>query len=172
MTIPVSALVVLVGVAGSGKSTFAQAHFQRTEILSSDFFRAMVSDDEGDQEASADAFELLHSALEKRLRRGKLAVVDATNLRPEYRARLLDRARRFARPAIALVTETPLALSIERAAGRLGRSVPAAVVEQQAAELFPQSDEALLREGFAAVYRFHPADPVEIRRIESPLHRR
>jgi hypothetical protein len=85
---------------------------------------------------------------------------------------LLDRGRRFARPAIALVIETPLAVSIERAGGRIGRSVPAAVVEQQAAELAPQTDEALLREGFVAVYRFNSADAVEIRRIESASPRR
>lgn len=167
VTIPASALVVLIGVAGSGKSTFAKAHFHNTQILSSDFFRALVSDDEGDQEASADAFELLHSALEKRLCRGKLSVVDATNIRPEHRARLLDRARRFGRPAVALVLETPLAISVERATSRIDRSVPPAVVHQQSADLVPQSDEGLLREGFAAVYRFDPAGPPEIRRMPS-----
>ncbi|TMB52315.1 MAG: hypothetical protein E6J50_02435 [Chloroflexi bacterium] len=80
IALPSDAMVVLVGIAGSGKSTFARAHFAPTEILSSDAFRAVVADDEADQSASGDAFALLHAALALRLRRARLAVVDATNV--------------------------------------------------------------------------------------------
>src|ERR1700756_2480090 len=77
--IPQLALVALVGASGSGKSTFARQHFLSTEILSSDFFRGLVSDDENDQSATPDAFDALYYLLEKRLARGKLAVAIVVN---------------------------------------------------------------------------------------------
>ncbi|HWG22544.1 AAA family ATPase [Actinospica sp.] len=62
--------MVLVGTTGSGKSTFAARHFKPTQILSSDYRRGLVSGDENDQSASADAFDLLHHIAGVRLRRG------------------------------------------------------------------------------------------------------
>ncbi len=161
--IPSSALVVLVGAAGAGKSTFARQHFLATEILSSDFFRGMISDDEGDQEATVDAFELLHSVLEKRLRRGKLCVVDATNVRAVHRQRLIEWARRFERPAVAIVFETPSHVCVERAASRTTRVVRAEVILQQLAEL--KSEFGGLSDGFSQVYCLKNGECVEIRRI-------
>jgi predicted kinase len=162
--LPESALVVLVGVAGSGKSTFANEKFRATEILSSDHFRAMVSDEEGDQEATDDAFALLHLVLEKRLRRGRVCLVDATNLRPDHRAKLMNVARLCKRPALAIVFDTPLEECLARAGGRLGRVVSAGVIHDQAGVLRAQTDEALLGEGFRKVYRLRPADRIEIKR--------
>lgn len=83
ITIPELSLVVLVGASGSGKSTFARKHFKPTEILSSDFYRGIVADDENDQSATQDAFDVLHYVLRKRLTAGRLTVVDATNVRSE-----------------------------------------------------------------------------------------
>ena len=60
--------MVLVGVSGSGKSTFARRHFAPTEVLSSDAFRGLVGDDENDQSATAAAFDALHYIAGKRLR--------------------------------------------------------------------------------------------------------
>src|SRR5690606_8646171 len=91
--IPQLALVALVGVSGSGKSTFAARHFRPTQVLSSDTFRAMVADDENDQSATADAFDLLYQVAAARLRRGRLTVVDATNVQPHARAALLKVAK-------------------------------------------------------------------------------
>ncbi|HXJ56023.1 MAG TPA: AAA family ATPase, partial [Verrucomicrobiae bacterium] len=67
LTIPELSFVVLIGVSGSGKSTFARKHFKPTEILSSDYCRGLVSDDENSQAATKDAFELLHFIARKRL---------------------------------------------------------------------------------------------------------
>ena len=57
---PELALVVLVGTSGSGKSTFARRHFRPTEVISSDYCRGLVADDENDQSATSAAFEVLH----------------------------------------------------------------------------------------------------------------
>ena len=73
-------LVLLVGPAGCGKSTFARRHFRPTEVVSSDFFRGLVCDDENNQAASRDAFELLHEVVARRLAWRRFTVVDATNL--------------------------------------------------------------------------------------------
>ena len=105
--IPEMALVALIGASGSGKSTFGRRHFQPTEVLSSDFFRGLVSDDENDQAATKDAFDALYYMLDKRLARGRLTVVDATNVRPDDRKRLIEHARQYHCFAVAIVVDTP-----------------------------------------------------------------
>ncbi len=110
IVLPEQCLVLLVGPSGSGKSTFAQEHFKPTEILSSDFFRGLVSDNEANQAASKDAFEVLHLVTEKRLARGRLTVIDATNLLGQARKPLLDLAYKYYVQTIALVFQLPEAL--------------------------------------------------------------
>src|SRR3954467_10393019 len=107
LTIPELALVTLVGVSGSGKSTFARRHFKATEILSSDFCRGLVSDDENAQAATKDAFEVLHFVARKRLAAGRLTVVDATNVQPEARKPLVALAREFHVLPVAIVLNLP-----------------------------------------------------------------
>ena len=80
---------------GSGKSSFARKHFLSTEVISSDFCRALVADNENDQSATGDAFDLLHRIVRKRLARGRLTLVDATNVQPEARKSLIALARSF-----------------------------------------------------------------------------
>src|SRR5436305_13719089 len=106
LDIPELAVVALIGASGSGKSTLARKLFLPTEVLSSDFFRGLVSDDENDQSATPDAFDALYYLLEKRLARGKLAVVDATNVRPDDRRRLVETARKYHCFAVAIVVNT------------------------------------------------------------------
>jgi protein phosphatase len=131
IVVPGLALVLLIGPSGSGKSTFARRHFRLTEVLSSDFFRALVSDDEADQTASRDAFEVLHLVVEKRLWRGRLTVVDATNTTAEARSRLLELAQRYHVPAVAIVFDLPLEAYLERDAQRPGRRVGQEVIVRQ-----------------------------------------
>jgi len=127
--------VLLIGAAGSGKSTFARKHFAGTEVVSSDALRAAVSDDEGDQSASADAFELLRLVTAKRLRRGKLTVIDATNVRKKARRSLLALAAQNSSPATAIVFNLPVEVCLERNQSRPGRRVSPEVVENQVADL-------------------------------------
>jgi predicted kinase len=151
LELPGGALVVLVGAAGSGKSTFAARHFRATEIVSSDECRALVADDSADQSANEDAFDVLHVIVAKRLARRRLTVVDATNVRPEARGTLLQIARRYGAPAVAVVLDVPAAVCRERLAGRPEREVSARVVATQAREL-RRSLDRLEGEGFARVH--------------------
>ena len=103
LTIPELALVVLIGPSGSGKSTFGRKHFKPTEVLSSDYCRGLVSDDENNQAATTAAFEVLHFIGAKRLAAGKLTVVDATNVQPEARKPLVALAREYHCLPVAIV---------------------------------------------------------------------
>jgi protein phosphatase len=107
LTIPELALVVLIGPSGAGKSTFARRHFKPTEILSSDFCRGLVRDDENDQSATEDAFAVLHFVAGKRLAAGRLTVVDATNVQPESRQPLVTLARQYHCLPVAIVFDLP-----------------------------------------------------------------
>src|SRR5882757_2038038 len=114
-------LVVLVGASGSGKSTFARTHFAPTQVLSSDFFRGLVSDDENDQSASGEAFDALHYVAAKRLKAGLVTVVDATNVQRASRASLLKLAREHDVMPTAIVLDLPLRVCQARNSGRPDR---------------------------------------------------
>jgi protein phosphatase len=151
LTIPELALVALVGASGAGKSTFARAHFRPTEVLSSDHCRALVSDDENSLDATTDAFAVLHFIAGKRLARGKLVVVDATNVQPEARKPLVALAREHHCIPVAIVLDMPERLCHERNAARPDRSFGPHVVRNHVQQL-RRSLKALGREGFRHVY--------------------
>ncbi len=127
--IPVDALVILVGPAASGKSTWAARHSRPSEVLSSDAFREMVAGDASDQSASSDAFRLLHAAAGARLKRGLLTVIDATNLQRSARRPLLALAHRYGRPTVAVVFDPPIEVLLQRNSGR-ARTVPEDVLRR------------------------------------------
>ena len=151
LTIPDFSLVVLVGATGSGKSTFAAKHFLPTEIISSDRCRALVADDETDQSATPDAFELVHTIAAKRLARRRLAVIDATSVRPEDRKQLIDLARRYHALPTALVFDLPEKLCLARNQSRADRKIPDRVVHDHV-RLLRNSLRSLEREGFRGVH--------------------
>ncbi len=132
--LPDDAVVLLIGPAGSGKSTWARARFSQTQVVSSDALREMVSDDAADQDATRDAFAILHAIARARVRRGLLTVIDATNLLASSRRPLLELARRHARPTVAVVFEVPLPELLRRNARR-ERVVPEATVRRHHAQL-------------------------------------
>jgi protein phosphatase len=158
-------LVVLVGAAGSGKSTFAARHFAVDEILSSDRFRAMVSGDEADQAATHAAFARLHRELVRRLGSGRLTVIDATNVEASSRRALLARATAANVPATAIVLDLPAATILAQNAARRPRVVDEAIVRRHLDRLrlaLDGPDPPLLREGFAAVLVLR--DPTDVDR--------
>ena len=152
VTIPELALVVLIGPSGSGKSSFARKHFKPTEVLSSDYCRGLVSDDENDQAATTDAFEVLHFVARKRLAAGKLAVVDATNVQPEARKPLVQLARDFHCLPVAIVFNLPEHLCHERNRGRTDRDFGPHVIRQQTQQL-RRGLRGLEREGYTRTGR-------------------
>lgn len=156
--------MLLVGVSGSGKSTFARAHFRPTEVLSSDAFRGLVGDDEGDQSATADAFEVLHLVAAKRLSRGRLTVIDATNVQRAPRASLLALAKEHHALAVAVVLDLPKAVCRERNARRPDRAFGPGVLARQTRDL-EGSLKGLRREGFHAVYVLGSPEEVEAARV-------
>ncbi|WP_329054154.1 polynucleotide kinase-phosphatase [Streptomyces violaceus] len=154
-------LVVLVGASGSGKSTFARRHFKPTEIISSDFCRGLVSDDENDQSATKDAFDVLHYIAGKRLAAGRRTVVDATSVQPDARRRLIDLARQYDVLPIAIVLDVPEEVCAERNAGRTDRAdMPRRVIHRHTREL-RRSLRHLEREGFRKVHVLRGAAEVE-----------
>lgn len=163
--VPESSIVALVGPSGSGKSTFARRHFAPTEVLSSDHCRALVSDDEGDQAATSDAFEVLYFVARKRVARGRLTVVDATNVEPPARQRLVALAREFGRPLVAIVLDLPQSLCRERNESRSARRVEPGVLGEQALSL-RRSLPHLGAEGFSRVYVLSSPEEVAAAQVQ------
>ncbi len=163
ITIPELSLVVLIGPSGSGKSTFAREHFKPTEVISSDFCRGLVSDDENDQSATKDAFEVLHFIASKRLAAGKLTVIDATNVQIEARKPLLALAREYHCMVVAIVFNLPEQVCQERNRHRQDRDFGQHVIRQQAMQM-RRSLRGLRDEGF---HHFHIlTSPEQIEAVE------
>jgi protein phosphatase len=158
--LPQFALVLLVGASGSGKSTFASKHFLPTEVISSDWCRAAVSDDANDQSATKDAFELLHYLAAKRLRAMKLTVIDATNVQPESRKSLIELAREHDCLAVAIVFDLPERVCQDRNRSRPDRDFGPHVVRQQMQQL-RRSLRSLQREGLRYVWTFSSVEEVD-----------
>ncbi|HEX6733131.1 MAG TPA: polynucleotide kinase-phosphatase, partial [Pyrinomonadaceae bacterium] len=160
ITIPELALVVLIGPSGSGKSTFARKHFKPTEILSSDFCRGLVSDDENDQTATNTAFEILHFIGARRLKAGRLTVVDATNVQTEARKPLVALARDHHVIPVAMVFNLPERLCQDRNRSRDDRDFGPHVIRQQSQQL-RRSIRNLKREGFRHIFEFSTPEEIE-----------
>ena len=160
LSIPELSLVLLVGVTGSGKSTFARAHFKPTEVISSDFCRGLVADDENDQSATPAAFELLRFIVGQRLKAGRLTVVDATNVQPEARRDLVLVAREYDVLPVAIVLDLPERLCAERNALRPDRDFGPHVIRRQRQQL-RRYLKGLPREGFRTVHVLHTPEDVQ-----------
>jgi protein phosphatase len=167
--IPELALVVLIGPSGAGKSTFARRHFGPFEVLSSDFCRGLVANDENDQAATKDAFELLHQIARKRLERGHLTVVDATNVQPEARKPLVALARAYHVLPVAIVLDMPEKLCRERNRDRPERDFAPHVIGRQIDQL-RRSLRWLRREGFRHTFVLHsPEEAAAVEIVREPL---
>ncbi len=169
ITVPNLSLVVLIGPSGSGKSTFARRHFKPTEVLSSDFCRALIADDETDQTVSQEAFDVLHFIAARRLAAGRLTVIDATSVKPEDRKPLVSLARQFHCLPVAIIFDLPERVCQERNAQRNDRDFGRHVIRGQRAVL-RRGLRGLRREGFSHVFTFASPEEVDAANIErTPL---
>ncbi|WP_435737209.1 polynucleotide kinase-phosphatase [Cellulosimicrobium sp. PMB13] len=169
LRVPASSLVVLVGVSGSGKSTFARERFGPYETVSSDVCRGLVSNDENDQSATTAAFEVLETIVAKRLQANLLTVVDATNVQREARKGLVALARAHDVLPVAIVLDVPEQVAVERNVARADRDFGAHVVKRQRAAL-RSSLKSLSREGFRTVHVLRGTDEIDAARIvRTPL---
>nr|WP_315442082.1 polynucleotide kinase-phosphatase [uncultured Treponema sp.] len=157
--IPKTALVLLVGASGSGKSSFAKKHFAQYEIVSSDACRGIVSNDENNQAASNDAFELFYYIISMRLKKGLLTVADATNIQPDARKKLISIARSFHVLPVAIVFDMPQELCETRNQQRTDRNVPPHVIRRQLQDL-KRSLKSIKKEGFKKLYTFRSEEEV------------
>ncbi|GAB4479390.1 MAG: hypothetical protein Kow00124_24960 [Anaerolineae bacterium] len=164
IAIPDFALVLLIGPAGAGKSTFAARHFALDEVIATDALRGQIAGDEADQSVNAEVFRVLHEQVEERLRARRLTVVDATNVLAHVRKPLVDLAARYHAPAVALVLAPPLETCLAQNAARPGRVVPAEAVRWQHANL----RAALLTlhsEPFTAIHAFTSPEEIAAARL-------
>ncbi|MFJ2958213.1 polynucleotide kinase-phosphatase [Streptomyces sp. NPDC087270] len=158
-------LVVLIGATGSGKSTFAARHFKPTEVISSDFCRGLVGDDENDQSVTRDAFDVLHYIAGKRLAAGRRTVIDATSVQIEARRQLIALAREHDVLPIAIVLDVPERVCADRNATRPDRAgMPRHVVQRHTREL-RRSLRGLEREGFRKVHILRGTEEVDLARV-------
>jgi predicted kinase len=158
--VPQLSLVVLIGPSGAGKSTFARRHFGRFEVISSDFCRGLVADDENDQAATPDAFDVLYYIAAKRLAAGRLTVIDATNVQPDARQPLIALARAHDVLPVAIVLDVPESICAQRNADRADRSFGRQVLHRQRDQL-RRSLRSLSREGFRTVHVLRGVAEVE-----------
>ncbi|HWD09867.1 MAG TPA: polynucleotide kinase-phosphatase [Actinomycetota bacterium] len=170
VSIPNLSLVVLIGASGSGKSTFAATHFAPTEVISSDFCRGLVSDDENNQAATGDAFEVLNFIAGKRLAAGRLTVIDATSVRPEDRRPLVALARQFHCLPVAVVFNLHPSVCLARNEHRPDRSFGPHVVRNQTQSL-RRSINNLRKEGFRHIVELHTPEEIDSVVLErTPLY--
>ena len=162
-------IVLLCGPAACGKSTFAQRHFRPTQIISSDWARARVCDDERDQRFQAQAFALVHYLAELRLGLNRLCVVDSTALAMPHRREYLELAKRFRVPCVVFLFNVPLEKCVERDRSR-ERTVGSPVIERQYLA-FDQTKADIRQEGFDQIIELGEVDTdkVQIEIIFRPI---
>jgi protein phosphatase len=170
LVIPDPSLVLLIGGAGSGKTTLARRLFAPDEVVSSDALRAAITGDEADQAASRVAFKILHRTLDRRLAQGKLTVIDATNAFAAHRWPLIRRARAAAVPTVAIVFDLDPRVVQAQNAGR-GRIVDAAVVDRHLAAIRATVDRnELVAEGYVSVVVLRsPEEAAALTIVRRPL---
>jgi len=159
INVPASAVVILVGPAGAGKSTFAARHFPGESVISPDDYRKELGGEASTQHHNTEVFERVHRVLEARAEAGLLTVVDATNTRGPERTELAWHAHRHRRPLLAVVLDLPPDTCLARNASR-PHPVPTRVIRKQVADL-RHVETDLETEGYRAFHIFRSVAQVD-----------
>lgn len=157
-----AALVLMVGPPGSGKSTWIAGRFPVHDVFSLDVFRRMLTGDVADQGAAATAATMLHTAVDYRMSRRLTTVVDACSTRRAYREPLIDSARRYGVPVLAVVMSTPLDVCLTRNASRDITPAPAAP--------YPGANAAPVPPNIVTVYAYETRkEPPRVGEVDAVL---
>ncbi len=169
LIIPRPTLIVLCGISGSGKSSFATEHFPPTWVVSSDVLRGVITDDQRNQESSKDAFELMYTIIERRMKFGRTTVADSTALNDYVRKNLLEIAQKHDFQTLLLIFDTPRKLCIEHDAARKEpRPVGPAVIGMQY-EKYVETLQAAPHEGFDQIITLRHTDLPRLKVEVTPL---
>ena len=150
INIPNTALIILCGPSSSGKSTFAKNNFLPTEVISSDYCRAMLSDNENDLTVTKEAFELLHFIVAQRLKLNKRVVVDATNIQVDGRKKLFALAKKHHVLTTIIAFDMPSDLIKKRHRNRTDRNFSEQILWKQFQQ-FKSSLRQFKKEGFKSI---------------------
>lgn len=168
--VPEFSLIILIGPSSSGKTSFAKKYFKESEIISSDYCRYLLSDDENNQNVSKEAFELMHYLIDKRLSLRKLTVVDATNVLENSRYDLLELAKKHHALTVAIVFNISLDVCLFRNKLRPERKLEEKIIHYQYNQM-QYSLMNLKKEGFNYVYIMNTIeDVIKTNIIRNPLY--
>jgi len=126
-----SHLIVLVGIQGSGKSSWAEKEKQRCDIavVSTDELRALLFGDVTDQSNNAQVFELAHKLVATYLEAGVDVIYDATNIKKEWRKPLIEIGKKYDAYIICIYFNIPIETCLDRNFKR-NRKVPSDVIKR------------------------------------------
>ena len=137
-------LFIMIGVSGSGKSTFIKNHLSSAVHISRDEIRFSLLKEDDEYFAKEDkVFSLFAKEIYHNLTLGKDVVADATHINPKSRARLLNRLPDSLKnqvEIIAVYVNTSLETCIKQNENRKGKAyVPVDVIEKMHKSLIPPS---------------------------------
>ncbi|WP_372369396.1 AAA family ATPase [Candidatus Uabimicrobium sp. HlEnr_7] len=130
-----NSLIILVGVSGSGKSTFAKKNFSESTRVSTDECRRLICGSHFNQRVSDDAFEVFYTIIDKRLKNGYPTIADSTALKRKYRQRLTKLAEKYKFNTVLVLFDLPLQVCIDQDKKRKNRAVGEQVITRQHKDL-------------------------------------
>lgn len=152
-------LIVLMGIAGVGKSSWAQARYPHEQVVSADQMRLLVSDSESNQYASSQAWHLVTEFVAGRCELGRRAIIDATHVKREERLRWITFASEHAIPTQLVWFDIAPEESLARQAHRT-RKVSQRILKRQHAQMHDAGKLSLLalrQEGWDRILRVTPS---------------